>query len=180
MNESLEKLKRPMIDLIQVHNLLDWQTHFQTLRQWKEEGKIRYTGITHYQPSFHPQLAKILEKEQVDFVQFNYSIATRDCEKILLPLAQEKGVAVIINEPLEKGALFQKIKSKPLPPWAADYEIKSWACFFLKYIVSHPAVTCVIPATGNPVHMKENLSNGEGEMPGEKARKQMADYFDRI
>ncbi|TMI75828.1 MAG: aldo/keto reductase [Bacteroidetes bacterium] len=180
MNESMQRMRRSTMDLIQVHNLVDWQTHLGTLQEWKKEGRIRYTGITHYQVSFHSQLAKIIEQGAVDFVQFNYSIATRHAEKNLLPLAMEKGVAVIINEPLEKGALFQKVKSKPIPSWAADYEIKSWASFFLKYIISHPAVTCVIPATGNPLHMRDNLLSGEDPLPDEKGRKKMADYFDTL
>jgi diketogulonate reductase-like aldo/keto reductase len=180
MNESMQRMRRSTMDLIQVHNLVDWQTHLETLREWKKEGRIRYTGITHYQVSSHPQLAKIIEQEPVDFVQFNYSIATRHAEKNLLPLAMGKGVGVIINEPLEKGALFQKIRSKPLPSWAADYDIKSWASFFLKYIISHPGVTCVIPATGNPSHMKDNLVSGEDPLPDEKGRKKMAEYFDTL
>jgi diketogulonate reductase-like aldo/keto reductase len=180
MNESMQKMRRPVIDLLQVHNLVDWQIHLKTLNQWKTEGRIRYTGITHYQVSFHSQLEKIIEREPVDFVQFNYSIATRNAEKTLLPLAMEKGVAVIINEPLEKGDLFQKIRSEALPAWAANYDIKSWASFFLKYIISHPAVTCVIPATGNPVHMEDNLLSGEGPLPDEKGRNKMANYFDRL
>jgi diketogulonate reductase-like aldo/keto reductase len=180
MNESMQRMRRSTMDLIQVHNLVDWQTHLETLREWKKEGRIRYTGITHYQVSSHPQLAKIIEQEPVDFVQFNYSIATRHAEKNLLPLAMEKGVGVIINEPLEKGALFQKIRSKPLPSWATDYDIKSWASFFLKYIISHPAVSCVIPATGNPLHMKDNLLAGEDPLPDEKGRKKMAEYFDTL
>jgi diketogulonate reductase-like aldo/keto reductase len=178
MKASMQKMKRSEMDLMQIHNLVDWQTHIKTLRQWKAEGMIRYIGITHYTTSSHTQLEQIIQKEVLDFVQFNYSIATRDAEKRLLPLAMDKGVAVIINEPLEKGNLFEKVKNKSLPSWAADYGIKNWAGFFLKYIISHPAVTCVIPATSNPLHMKDNLIAGEGIMPDEKGRKKMAEYFD--
>lgn len=180
MKESMQKMRRSTMDLIQVHNLVDWQTHLKTLRQWKAEGIIRYLGITHYTTSSHPQLEDIIRKESLDFVQSNYSILTRNAEKTLLPLAMDKGVAVIINEPLEKGRLFEKVRNKSLPSWAAGYDIKSWAAFFLKYIVSHPAVTCVIPATSNLAHMKDNLSAGEGIIPDQNARKKMKDYFDDL
>jgi len=180
MKESMQKMRRTSMDLLQIHNLVDWQTHLKTLRQWKDQGIIRYLGITHYTTSSHPQLEEIIRKEPLDFVQFNYSIGTRHAEKTLLPLAKERGVAVIINEPLEKGRLFQQVRNKPLPSWVADFAIKSWAAFFLKYIISHPAVTCVIPATSNPAHMKDNLYAGDGPMPDEAARKEMTTYFDGI
>jgi diketogulonate reductase-like aldo/keto reductase len=178
MKESMQKMKRPVMDLMQIHNLVDWQTHLKTLRQWKAEGTIRYIGITHYTTSSHTQLEEIIKKEPLDFVQFNYSIATRNAEKRLLPLAMDKGVAVIINEPLEKGRLFEQVRNKSLPSWSTEYEIQSWAGFFLKYIISHPAVTCVIPATSNSLHMKDNLAAGEGIMPDERGRKRMSEYFD--
>jgi len=180
MKESMQKMRRATMDLMQIHNLVDWQTHLKTLRQWKTEGIIRYLGVTHYTISSHAQLEEIIKKEPLDFVQFNYSISTRNAEKKLLPLAADKGVAVIINEPLEKGRLFEQVRNKPLPAWSADYGIKSWAAFFLKYIISHPAVTCVIPATSDPAHMKDNLSAGEGAMPDETGRKKMAEYFDKL
>jgi diketogulonate reductase-like aldo/keto reductase len=180
MKESMQKMKRAVIDLMQIHNLVDWQTHLKTLRQWKTEGIIRYIGITHYTTSSHTQLEQIIHKEPLDFVQFNYSVATRNAEKRLLPLAMDKGVAVIINEPLEKGQLFEKVRTHTLPAWSAEYGIKSWAEFFLKYIISHPAVTCVIPATSDPSHMTDNLAAGEGYLPGEKQRKKLAVYFDDL
>ena len=180
MKESMQKMKRSVMDLMQIHNLVDWQTHLKTLRQWKTEGTIRYIGITHYTTSSHAQLEQIIERETVDFVQFNYSIATRNAEKRLLSSAMDKGVAVIINEPLEKGQLFEKVGTKSLPSWAAEYDIQTWAGFFLKYIISHPAVTCIIPATSNPAHVKDNLMAGEGVMPDEKGRKKMAQYFDDL
>ncbi len=178
MKESMRKMKRSVMDLMQIHNLVDWQAHLNTLRQWKDDGLIRYIGITHYTTSSHTDLEQIIEKERLDFVQFNYSIATRNAEKKLLPLAKDKGVAVIINEPLEKGRLFEQVRNKPLPPWAAEYNIESWAGFFLKYIISHLAVTCVIPATSDPMHVEDNLMAGEGIMPDEKERRKMAEYFD--
>jgi diketogulonate reductase-like aldo/keto reductase len=180
MKESMQKIKRPVIDLMQIHNLVDWQTHLKTLRQWKAEGIVRYIGITHYTTSSHADLEQIIQKEPVDFVQFNYSIATRHAEKSLLPSAMDKGAVVIINEPLEKGRLFEKVRNKLLPSWMAEFGIQSWAGFFLKYIISHPGVGCVIPATSNPWHMKDNLIAGEGILPNEKERKRMAEYFDGI
>jgi diketogulonate reductase-like aldo/keto reductase len=180
MKESMQKMRRSTLDLLQIHNLVDWQTHLKTLRQWKAEGMIRYLGVTHYTTSSHAKLEEIIKKEPLDFVQFNYSIATRNAERKLLPLAIDKEVGVIINEPLEKGRLFEQVRNKPLPPWAGDYGIKNWAAFFLKYIISHPAVTCVIPATSNPAHMKDNLSAGDGPLPDEAGRKKMTTYFDSL
>jgi diketogulonate reductase-like aldo/keto reductase len=180
MQDSMQKMRRPVMDLVQIHNLVDWQTQLTTLREWKAAARIRYIGITHYQTSFHAQLEQILQQEKVDFVQFNYSIATRHAEKTLLPVAMNQGVAVIINEPLEKGKLFAKVRERPLPEWASEYDIKNWAEFFLKYIISHPAVTCVIPASSNPRHVSDNLVAGKGIMPDNKGRKKMAAHFDAM
>lgn len=177
MQASGLKMKRSVMDLIQIHNLVDWQTHLRTLRAWKEEGKVRYIGITHYTTASHGNLAAIIRKEPLDFVQFNYSIGTRDAEKTLLPLARDKGVAVIINEPLEKGRLFDRVGNRPLPGWAIESGINSWACFFLKYIIAHTAVTSVIPATSVPLHMQDNLSAGTGYVPEEAFRVKMGKYF---
>ena len=178
IENSYRLMKRQTMDLIQIHNLVDWQTHLRYLRELKEQGRLKYIGITHYQDSSHEALADVVKKEQIDFVQFNYSIATRDAEKRLLPLAKDKGIATIINEPLEKGRLFDKAGNKPLPSWAGDYGIESWSGYFLKYIISNSAVTCVIPASSNPKHMHDNLKAGEGAMPDEQGRKKLADYFD--
>lgn len=180
MENSLKKMKRSVMDLIQVHNLLDWQTHLKTLNKWKQQGKVRYTGITHYTSSAHDKLESILKSEKIDFVQFNYSIRERNAEKSLLTTAMERGVAVIINVPFDQNSLFKTVKGKKLPDWAEDYDIKSWGQFFLKYIISHPAVTCVIPGTSNPEHLVENMGAGFGNLPDEKARAEMVSYFEKI
>ena len=180
MNESFRKMKTDTMNLMQVHNLVDVHTHLATLRKWKEEGKIKYFGITHYLPSVYPEMERLIKSEKPDFVQFCYNIATRDAEKQLLPLAKEMGVAVIINRPFEEGNLFNIVEGKLLPAWAKDYEMNTWAQFFLKFILSHPSVTCAIPATSNPAHMEENALAGSGRLPDEKTREKMAEYFRNI
>lgn len=180
MDESLRKMQRKTMDLIQVHNLTDWKTHLATLQRWKAEGKVRYTGITHYTESAHAQLEQILKTERVDFVQFNYSLRIRNAERSLLKAAHDKGVAVIINEPFEKGSLFSLTKGKALPAWAADYDIQSWAQFFLKYILSHPAVTCAIPGTSSPRHVVDNMLAGHGTLPDEKGREKMVALIEAL
>jgi diketogulonate reductase-like aldo/keto reductase len=180
MNESFEKLKVKTIDLMQVHNLVDVKTHLDTLRKWKEEGKVRYIGITHYTTSAYSKLIELIKTERPDFVQFNYNVKTREAEKFLLPTAREHGVAVIINRPFEEGSLFEIVKGKQLPPWASDFNITSWAQYFLKYIISHEAVTCVIPATQDVEHLNDFMRAGEGVMPDENVRKSMIDYLAMI
>lgn len=180
MEESLKLLKRPYIDLMQVHNLVDWKTHLKTMKKWKEENKIRYTGITHYTENFHADLEDIINNEKIDFVQFNYNIGERNAEKSLLDTALDRGVSVIINEPYEKGSFFQKVKNVQLPPWASDYDINSWGQYFLKYIISHPAVTCVIPGTSNPKHLQDNMQAGYGRLPDEAGRRKMAEFFSKL
>ena len=180
MNDSLRKMRRKTIDLMQVHNLQDWQTHLKTLKDWKLEGKIRYTGITHYTDSAHTQLEQIVKSKAVDFVQFNYSIRSRNAEKSLLNAAKDNGVAVIINEPFDQGALFRAVKGKELPAWAADYDIKSWAQFFLKYLLGNSAVTCVIPGTSDVKHLIDNMSSGFGKLPDETGRKKMVEWITSI
>ena len=165
---------------MQIHNILDWTTHLPQLRSMKEQGKIRYIGITHYTDDSHAELEKILKTEQLDFVQFNYNIAVREAEKRLLPFCADNGIAVINNRPFEGGGLFQRVHGKPLPAWAMDYGSQNWAQFFLKYIISHPAVTCAIPATSNPAHMQENIAALYGPIPDLPSRKKMADYFDKL
>ena len=180
MESSMRKMKRSQLDLIQVHNLVDWQTHLKTLKQWKQEGKIRYTGITHYTTSSHDLLEQIIKSEDIDFIQFNYSIRIRNAEQSLLQTARDRGVAVIINEPLEKGSLFKMVKGKPLPAWAAENDMNSWAQFFLKYVIAHPAVTCVIPATRRVDHMEENMGALRGRLPDAKMRGRMARYAENV
>jgi len=180
MNDSMRKMKRDKMDLMQVHNLVDYQTHLETLRRWKEEGKIRYIGITHYQSSSHEKLEQIIRAERLDFVQFNYSIRVRNAEKRLLGVAMDKGVAVLVNEPLEKGSLFKAVAGKPLPVWAVEHGIGTWTQFFLRFILAHPAVTCVIPATSSPEHMMENIEAGNGQLPDEATRRKMIEFIEHL
>ncbi|HEX8038678.1 MAG TPA: aldo/keto reductase [Chryseosolibacter sp.] len=173
MNESFRWLRREKLDLMQIHNLTDWQTHIKTLRDMKGEGRIRYIGLTHYTDSAHDRLAAILEKEKVDFIQINYNLAERNAEKKLLPLAREKGVAVLINQPFGSGTLFQKARGKQLPEWSKEFGCQSWAQFFLKFILSNPAVTCVIPGTSKPNHMLDNIRAAFGPLPNQQQREEM-------
>lgn len=176
IENSMRLLKSTRLDLIQVHNLLDLDVHLKTLRALKEQQRIRYVGITHYTVASQSDLAAVIEREPLDFVQLNYSIVTRNAEQRLLPLAAEKKVATLINRPFEDGALFGRVRGQPLPPWAAEIDCTSWAQFFLKFIVSHPAVTCVIPATAKPHHMSDNVKGGLGRLPDAKMREQMAKH----
>jgi diketogulonate reductase-like aldo/keto reductase len=170
MERSASLLKQDKLDLIQVHNLMDLPTQLATLRKWKEEGRVRYVGITHFTVASHGELIKVISKEKLDFVQLNYSAFTRNAEKRLLPLARDRGVAVLANRPYEDGQVFRKARSKPVPPWAAELGCKTWAQIFLKYIIAHPAVTCVIPATGKLQHIKDNLEAGSGPLPNARQR----------
>lgn len=175
METSLSRLRTDRIDLMQVHNLVDAGTHLETLRDWKAQGRIRYLGITHYNSSAYPQVAKLLRTEKVDFVQINYSLGERDAEKEILPLAQERGVAVLINRPFGGGDLFSRLRQKPLPDWAAEFDCHSWAQFLLKWIIAHPAVTCAIPATNKSSHLEDNMQGGVGRLPDAKLRLRMVD-----
>jgi diketogulonate reductase-like aldo/keto reductase len=176
IENSMRLLKVAKLDLVQVHNLLDLQTQLANVRALKQQGRVRYAGITHYTVAAHADLEDLIRKEPLDFVQFNYSISTREAEQRLLPLAAERGVATLINRPFEDGALFSRTRGKQLPPFAADIDCTSWGQFFLKFIVSHPAVTCVIPATANPNHMRSNVAAGLGPVPDERMRERMALY----
>src|SRR5689334_13858219 len=165
MQRSMTLLRRQRVELMQVHNLVDLDAHLRTLRRWKAEGRIKYIGVTHYTTSSYPDLIAIIGREKPDFVQFNYSVATREAEKRLLPLCADKGVAVIINRAFEDGRLFDKVRDKPLPPWAAEFGATSWAQVFLKFVLAHTAVTCVIPATGKVRNVLDNLGAGLGPLP---------------
>jgi diketogulonate reductase-like aldo/keto reductase len=164
MLQSMHLLQTTQIDLMQIHNLVDWQTHLKTLQEWKAASRFRYIGVTHYQTGAFPLLSEIMRTEPIDFVQLPLSIELPDAERALLPLAQTKGIAVIVNRPFEEGALLRAVSHKSLPPWAAEFDAQSWSELFLRYIVSHPAVTCVIPSTANPDHVSENLRAGEGRI----------------
>jgi diketogulonate reductase-like aldo/keto reductase len=177
MESSFKRLRVERMDLMQVHNLVDVETQTRTLQEMKQQQRLRYSGITHYSASAHAELERWLKTGQYDFLQINYSLGEPQAEQRLLPLALERNVAVIANRPFAEGALFRRVKGKPLPPWAAELGIQSWAQYFLKWIVSHPAVTCAIPGTGNPEHMKDNLGAGYGALPEPSARKRMADYW---
>jgi diketogulonate reductase-like aldo/keto reductase len=174
MEQSFRRLRAQRLDLMQIHNLVDWRTHLDTLRRWKEKGRIRYIGVTHYTESAYDELARVLETEELDFVQLNYSIAEREAERRLLPLAAERRVGVLVNRPFAEGALFRKVRGKPLPPWAAEAGCASWAQIFLKFIISHPAVTCAIPATSKLQHLIDNMQAGLGPPPDAATRERMA------
>lgn len=177
MRTSIQRMGRGRMDLMQVHNLVDMRTHLATLREWQEAGHIRYIGVTHYQTSAFNVLERLIREEALDFVQLPYSIVRRDVEARLLPLCAEQRVAVIIMSPFEQGGLFQKVRGKPLPPWAAEFDCASWAQYFLKFILGHPAVTCPIPATSNPKHLEDNLKAGFGRLPDQKTRAKMLKYL---
>jgi aryl-alcohol dehydrogenase-like predicted oxidoreductase len=177
MEESSRRLRTERMDLLQVHNLVDYRTHLETLRRWKDEGKVRYIGVTHYTASAYDQLARVLETEHLDFVQLNYSLAEREAEKRLLPLAAEKRLGVLVNRPFAEGQIFRRSRGKPLPPWAKEIGCASWAQFALKFIVSHPAVTCAIPATAKVDHLTDNMRAGLAPLPDAATRERMARYF---
>lgn len=180
MQRSMQRMGVKRFDLMQIHNLRDWQVHLETLKAWKEAGRIRYFGITTSHGRFHEELESILELERFDFVQFSYNIADRAVENRLLPLAAERGTSVLINRPYQQGALFRAVKGKSLPDWAAECDCASWGQFFLKFIVSHPAVTCVIPATTKVHHMMDNMAAGFGRLPDAKQRERMLAYFNKL
>ncbi|GMQ89011.1 MAG: aldo/keto reductase [Gammaproteobacteria bacterium] len=180
MEQSFRRLRTDSIDLMQVHNLVDTQTHLRTLRGWKEQGRVRYIGVTHYQVSAYEELARLIRDESLDFVQFNYSIATREAERMLLPLAAEQHTAVMINRAYEDGGLFAHVRGKPLPGWAAEFDCVSWGQFFLKYVISHPAVTSVIPATSKVNHLVDNMGAGRGRLPDAAMRTRMVAYFESL
>jgi len=180
MERSMALLRTKRIDLMQVHNLVDVNTHLATLREWKDKGRIRYLGITHYEAGAFTDVENIMRSEKLDFVQINYSLMEPDAEERVLPLANERGIAVIVNRPFGAGDLFDKVRSKPLPDWAAEFDCRSWAQFFLKWIVAHPAVTCAIPATDKPRHLEDNMRGGIGRLPDANMRRRMVEFVSSL
>lgn len=180
MQRSAERMGVGRLDLVQVHNLVDLRTHLDTLKRWRDEGRVRYIGVTHYTSSRHDELARIVESEPIDFVQFNYNILSRNAEQRLLPAAADHGVATLINEPFETGRLFGQVRSQQLPAWAAEFDCESWAQFFLKFILGHPAVTCVIPATSDPEHARDNVRAGHGGLPDQAQRERMVETMESL
>ena len=177
IEESFQKMRTDKISLIQVHNLLDWKTQIKTLRSLKDEGRIDYIGITHYKSNAFDEMIKIMKAEKVDFAQFNYSMGEREAEQKILPFCKDNGIATLINRPFMRGRLFREAQEKKLPSWVSDYDIDSWGQFFLKYIISHDAVTNIIPATSKPKNMLDNAKAGMGRMLGKKAKKRMLEVF---
>ena len=165
IEQSFERLQTDRIDLLQVHNLLDWRIQLATLRRLKEAGRVRHIGISHYTEAAYPEVQAVLRAEKLDFLQINYALDDRAAAERVLPLALERGVAVLVNRPFGGGGLLRRLAGKPLPGWAADIGCTSWAQLLLKFVLSHPAVTCAIPGTGRPGHMRDNLAAGRGEVP---------------
>ena len=180
METSFRRLHVQRMDLMQVHNLVDTAVHTKTLQDWKARGRIRYLGITHYTSSAYAEVERWLRTGNYDFLQINYSLGERESAERLLPLAQEKKVAVIANRPFGEGALFSRVRGKALPGWAGEIGAATWAQFFLKWIISHPAITCAIPGTGKPEHMLDNLAAGTGALPDAAMRAKMSAYFDAL
>jgi diketogulonate reductase-like aldo/keto reductase len=174
MEQSLRRLRGRRVDLMQIHNLRDWRTHLRTLREWKAQGRIRYVGVTHYTESAYDELERVLRAEPLDFVQVNYSLVERGAERRILPLARERGVAVLVNRPFSEGDLFRRVRDRALPGWAAEIDCQSWAQLFLKWILAHPAVTCAIPATSRVQHLVDNMQAGGGRLPEEALRERLA------
>ncbi|MEO8631664.1 MAG: aldo/keto reductase [Betaproteobacteria bacterium] len=180
METSFKLLQTQTMDLMQIHNLVDAKTHTATLKAWKSQGRVRYIGITHYQEGAYDDLERLIKTRDYDFVQLNYSIAEREAENRVLPLAQQMGVAVIANRPFAKASLFSKVKGKSVPEWANEFDCATWAQFFLKYIVANPALTCAIPATSNPKHLADNMTAGVGKLPDADTRRRMAKLVDEL
>ncbi|HLU65391.1 MAG TPA: aldo/keto reductase [Kofleriaceae bacterium] len=177
MKRSARRLGVSRVDLMQVHNLVDWKTHLPTLRAWKEAGRVRAIGVTHYQHAAFDELERIIRREKIDAVQLPYSVIDRAAEKRLLPAARDHGVAVLVMSPFESGALFRRVKGKPLPAWAAEIDCTSWAQIFLKFLLGHPAVTCPLPATSRVKHLEDNMGALRGRVPDEALRRRIAALF---
>ncbi len=180
MEESAKRMHVKSFDLIAVHNLKDWKTQLATLKQWKDAGRVRYIGVTTSQGRDLAALMEVMRSEPLDFVQFSYNIEDREAEQALLPLAQDRGIATIINRPYQRGSLFGKSHDHPLPGLAGELDCSSWAQFFLKYILGHPAVTCIIPATAVPSHMADNMRGNFGRVPDQTQRAEMLRIFETL
>ena len=180
MEDSMKKLRVERLDLMQVHNLQDTDTHLATLRDWKAAGRVRYVGVTHYHSGAHADLERFVKRDDIDFIQVNYSIAEPEADRRLLRAAADSRVAVIVNRPFVTGEMFRQVKGKPLPDWAKEIGCASWAQFFLKWILAHPAVTCAIPATRNPAHLTDDLGAASGPLPDEATRRKMSAYFNSM
>jgi diketogulonate reductase-like aldo/keto reductase len=180
MEDSMRLLGVPVIDLMQIHNLLDWQVHMETLIDWKAQGRIRYIGITTHRGYDHDEIVHVMQNYPVDFVQFSYSIANRQAEQTILPVAAERGIATMVNRPFQRGELFARVRDRQLPDWAAELDCRSWGQYFLKFVVSHPQVTCAIPATSKVKHMLDNMGAGVGRLPDAEQRQRMLAYFESL
>jgi aryl-alcohol dehydrogenase-like predicted oxidoreductase len=178
MKRSMQRLRSARLDLMQVHNLVDVETHLPVLRDWKKAGTIRYFGVTHYAQGESSRIERMMRTEALDFVQIPYSIARRQAEERLLPTAADTGTAVLVMQPFESGELFRRVKGKKLPDFAAEFDCKSFAQFFLKFIVSHPSVTCPLPATSNPKHIDDNVQAGFGRLPDAALRRRMIEFIE--
>jgi diketogulonate reductase-like aldo/keto reductase len=180
MERSFQRMRVEQMDLMQVHNLRDWRVHLPVLREWKEAGRIRYIGITTSNPAQYEEFAQVMERETLDFVQLNYDITTRGAEAALLPLAADRGMAVLVNRPFGGGNLFPRVRGHSVPEWAGEFGCESWAQFFLKFVISHPAVTCAIPATSNPRHATDNMGALAGRLPDAAMRERMARHMETL
>jgi len=180
MEESIVKLQTPVIDLMQSHQMNAAEKTLPVMREWQEEARLRYVGITTSDTATHPRMVELMDKERMDFIQVNYSLSNREAAEKILPLAAENGIAVLINIPFARGALFKAVADRPLPDWAAEFDCTSWAQFFLKYVISHPAVTCAIPGATKAHHATDNVGAAYGTLPNEKLRRKQEEYLDAI
>jgi diketogulonate reductase-like aldo/keto reductase len=177
MEESLRRLRVDRVDLMQVHNLVDVATHLATLREWKAAGRVRYVEVTHYHSGAHGELERTIAREEVDFVQVNYSLAEPEADRRLLRAAADRRVAVLVNRPFATGAMFGRLRAAAVPPWAKEIGCATWPQLFLKWILGHPAVTCAIPATRSPEHAADDLAAAAEPMPDEATRRRIAAHF---
>jgi aryl-alcohol dehydrogenase-like predicted oxidoreductase len=180
LEQSFKRLRTPTIDLIAVHNLQDTQTQLRTLRQWKQAGRIRYVGITTSFERQHPEFEQTMRAEALDFIQVDYALDNRKADQRILPLAADRGIGAMINLPFGRGRLFTAVQGKSLPPWAVEFDCSSWAQFFLKYIVSHPAVTCALPGTAKVEYLVDNLGAAQGRLPDAAMRRRMESFIDGL